>query len=443
MLFRSTGLVALLGLADAFTPQARDDEGGWETRYTATGVQEVAAAAATALTSSPTSHVKGKAFDRIAIIYFENQNYDKAYGDRTYPTLLFCYTELSADSFLANFKWFSKKGITLTNYFAATHPSQPNYMAGIAGDYFGMNHDDFLRSPLNVSTVIDLLATKNISWAHYQEDAPYSGYEGMSYVNRDNGANDYVRKHNPAIMHDSVAHYEQRLSQVKNLSLSDASRSMFHKDLKANTLPQWMFITPNMTSDGHDSSVTTAGVWCRKFLEPLLDDKNFMQRTMVLITWDESEVYTIRNNILGILLGDAIPKHLVGTEDHHFYNHYSEIATVSANWDLPTLGRWDVGANVYKWVAERTGDRLRRFCSDRQFLSYYWNQSYAGTFNDKTQDQRRIPAPNLALDKSFSGRRILQSVKDTWAGSKAPTYYKDDIKAADFLHPPKGYEIEK
>jgi hypothetical protein len=31
-----------------------------------------------------TSNVPGKAFDRIAIIYFENQDYDKSYGDCMY-----------------------------------------------------------------------------------------------------------------------------------------------------------------------------------------------------------------------------------------------------------------------------------------------------------------------------------------------------------------------
>lgn len=57
---------------------------GWETRYTATGAKEVAEAAATAKTSSPRSCVKGKAFDRLVIVYFENQNYAKAEGDRTF-----------------------------------------------------------------------------------------------------------------------------------------------------------------------------------------------------------------------------------------------------------------------------------------------------------------------------------------------------------------------
>ena len=39
---------------------------------------------------------------------------------------------------LANLAYFAKKGILLSNHFAATHPSQPNYAAAISGDYFGM-----------------------------------------------------------------------------------------------------------------------------------------------------------------------------------------------------------------------------------------------------------------------------------------------------------------
>lgn len=69
--------LALTGLTCAKTTET-----SWATKYTATDTAGVAAAAATAKTSSPTSKVKGRAFDRIAIIYFENENYDKALGDR-------------------------------------------------------------------------------------------------------------------------------------------------------------------------------------------------------------------------------------------------------------------------------------------------------------------------------------------------------------------------
>ncbi|OAA55126.1 Phosphoesterase family [Cordyceps fumosorosea ARSEF 2679] len=378
----------------------------------------LALAGLSAAATVETSSVKGKAFDRFVIIYFENQNYDKAFGD-------------------PNFTWLANKGITLTNYFAATHPSQPNYMASIAGDYFGLDGDGVVDSPAEVATVIDLLESKNISWAHYEEDMPYTGYTGSSYKNS-RGRNDYVRKHNPAIMHKSVSDSTDRLSRVKNMSNIDTSRSSFHTDLENNALPQWMFITPNMTSDGHDSSVTTAGTWCRWFLEPLLTNSNFMQNTLVLVTWDESESYSIRNNILGILVGDAVPSQLVGTTDASFYSHYSEIATVSANWDLPTLGRWDVGANVYQMVANKTGDTIRTWDNATEFQSYYWNDAYGGYFN--SNDNLPIPAPNLSLDSNtFNGRHILQSVKDTWANSDAPTYYTDSIKVSDSQHPPPGF----
>ena len=53
-----------------------------QTQYTATSPADVYAAQATALTKSPTSHVSGKAFDRIAIIWLENTDYSMAAGDR-------------------------------------------------------------------------------------------------------------------------------------------------------------------------------------------------------------------------------------------------------------------------------------------------------------------------------------------------------------------------
>lgn len=301
-----------------------------------------------------------------------------------------------------------------------------------------MNNDNFNRADRNVSTVFDLLDTRGISWAAYQEDMPFSGFEGMAWVNQQNGANDYVRKHDPPIFFDSVTSSEQRLSQVKNLSMVYPERSQFHKDLKANKLPQWLFCTPNMTSDGHDESVTTAGAWNRKFLEPLLEDKNFMNNTLVLVTWDENETYTQKNRILGILLGDAIPKELVGTTDSNFYNHYSELATVEANWDLPTLGRWDVGANVYKFVADKTNSVIRQWSNTSTVPDRYFNQSYAGFFNSKTAKQ--YPKPNLALDENAAGRKILESIKATWKDSKAPTYYEDTVQVSDGLNPPPGYK---
>lgn len=86
---------------------------------TATSTASVYAAAATAKTESPTSHVSGRAFDRFVTIWLENTDYTKAIAD-------------------PNLAWLATQGITLSNYFGVTHPSEPNYCASIGGDNFGM-----------------------------------------------------------------------------------------------------------------------------------------------------------------------------------------------------------------------------------------------------------------------------------------------------------------
>lgn len=328
--------------------------------------------------------------------------------------------------------WLASKGITLENYFGQTHPSEPNYVASHGGDYFGMDNDDLNFIDANISTIVDLLEEKDISWAEYQEDMPYSGFEGYTWVNQETGANDYVRKHNPAIIYNANSENADRLSVIKNLTL-------FYEDLEHNTLPQWMFITPNMTSDGHDTSVTVAGEWTRNFLTPLLNDTRFMNNTLVLVTFDENSSYAIQNRVLAILLGDVIPAHLIGTTDANFYNHYSDIATVEANWDLNTLGRWDVGANVFSLVANKTGDVVREWDESTfgPLDGRYYNQSYDGVFNDAPSFPV-YPAPNLDIE-SPSGRKVSPAIKAKWVGSTSPDYYSDVVEVADGLNPPALY----
>jgi acid phosphatase len=373
----------------------------------------LAASGALAASTRGYAKVPGKAFDRFVVIWLENTDYDKAAGD-------------------PNLAWLAKKGITLSSYYAVTHPSQPNYCAAIGGDYFGMNHDDFTLFPKNISTIIDALEDKGVSWAEYMEDMPSVGYKPMEYLNQETGANDYVRKHNPAV--NFGANYNKpRLHQMKPLTY-------FFQDLKANNLPQWMFITPNMTSDGHDSSVTVAGTWTRTFLEPLLDDANFMDNTLVLVTFDENDSYPKQNNVFAILLGDAVPKHLVGTTDHSYYNHYSEMATVEANWDLHHLGRFDAGANVFDFVAKQTGDEVRAWTHSPKFDKMYFNESYAGREYDEKK-YANVPWPVPNPDLKINGRTTLPTVAKKWRNAEEKAYYKGTVEIYDGLHPPPGYGV--
>lgn len=64
--------------------------------------------------SSSAALVPGTLFDRIVVIVLENQDYAAA----------------SQDPYLSS---LSSNGALLTNYMAISHPSEPNYLAIIAG----------------------------------------------------------------------------------------------------------------------------------------------------------------------------------------------------------------------------------------------------------------------------------------------------------------------
>ncbi|KAH9474489.1 Acid phosphatase [Psilocybe cubensis] len=351
--------------------------------------------------------VPGIVFDRFISIWLENTDSTDAQAD-------------------PNFAALTQQSLRLTNYFAVTHPSEPNYVASVGGEYFGMQNDNLNRIPANISTIVDLLEEKGISWAEYQEDMPETGFQGFQQL-APSGANDYVRKHNPLIIYDSVANSTTRSANIKNFTL-------FEQDLASNNIPQWLFITPNMTNDGHDTNITFASSWARGFLEPLLKNPHFNgPKTLILLTFDESGSDGIQNRVDSILLGNAVPKHLIGTEDSSFYTHYSGIATIEANWNLHTLGRYDVGANVFSFVAEKTGDKLRTL-ENPPLSETFLNASYPGVFN--TGPKAPLPIPNTRL--VVNGRFVHPKVVEIWGSPalQSCTTYTDSVQVPSLANPP-------
>jgi phospholipase C len=180
--------------------------------------------------SNGTAHfspvVEGKAFDRFIQIWLENTDYQ---------------TAASA----AQFQKLASQGLLLTSFHGVTHPSEPNYIASVGGDFFGLGDDNYYNIPSNISTVVDLLEAKNISWAEYQENmpteaSPVYSYASTNYLNASApNYSYYQRKHNPLVIYDSVGKNASRMPFIRNFN-------DFANDLSNATLPQWMFVTPNM-----------------------------------------------------------------------------------------------------------------------------------------------------------------------------------------------------
>ncbi|KAK6097042.1 hypothetical protein MT418_002683 [Batrachochytrium dendrobatidis] len=243
------------------------------------------------------------AFDRFGVIVLENQDFDAAMEDP------YMGTELR------------KKGMLLTNYHALTHPSQPNYLAMISGSTSGV----FMDFPANINrkTIVDLMEAKNVSWKTYQEDYPGNCYTGTSQ-----GL--YYRKHNPFITFTTISKNPARCAKIVN-------SNQLLTDIKAEQVPQYFFYTPNINNDGHNTDITTASNWLKNFLEPLLANPYF-DRTVFLVTFDENDwllPWFDNNQIYSLLVGKPVKPN---TSDNTEYNHYSQMTTVQARWDLGSLG---------------------------------------------------------------------------------------------------------
>jgi hypothetical protein len=184
---------------------------------------------------------------------------------------------------------------------------------------------------------------------------PSCSYTSQNYVNTSApGYVYYVRKHNPTMIYDSVASVPSRLAKHRNFN-------DFAADVNASALPQWMFVTPNMVDDGHDTSVDYAASWLQYWLVPLLSNPNFNDNnTLVVLTFDENESYTENNCVLALLLGGAVPRSAWGTTDSTYYTHYSLLSTVEANWGLGSLGRGDTNKYVSRSLSLHSHARLTK-----------------------------------------------------------------------------------
>lgn len=136
-----------------------------------------------------------------------------------------------------------------------------------------------------------------------------------------------------------------------------------------------------------------------------------MQPSGPASSYDETEDYSEPNRIVSLLLGNAVKDSLRGSEDNTFYTHYSVLSTAENNWDLPNLGRFDVGANVFELVAGVTGYTNK----DPPNIATVNNSvSYPGALNrNHTTRLTTIPSPNMQL-VGAGGQPVLLSVRQQW-----------------------------
>lgn len=146
----------------------------------------------------------------------------------------------------------------VNEFFALTHPSQPNYIGLIAGDTLGVDSDD--NYDLDQTMLGDLLNKAGKTWKVYAED--YPGNAQNCYLER--RQNTFVRKHVPFLSFTSV---QNDLKKCANIVPAEKH---FTKDIAANALPTFSLYIPNMDNDGHDTDAAYADRALRNVFSPIV-----------------------------------------------------------------------------------------------------------------------------------------------------------------------------
>jgi hypothetical protein len=233
-------------------------------------------------------------FKHIVVVVEENHSYSQVAFSRQAPYL----TSLAA------------AGVRMTNSYAVTHPSQPNYLALFTGSTFGINNDSCPHHLSGPTLASDLRAVGD-SFAGYSESLPRAGFAGC-----DSGL--YARKHAPWVNFGLPAAVNQPFSAFPH----DFAR-----------LPTVAFVIPNLDHDMHNGSVRQADRWLSTNLSSFAD-WSVRHDSLLIVTFDEGADGST-NRILTVLYGaDLMP----GTDGTRV-THYSVLRTIEDAYQLRPIGK--------------------------------------------------------------------------------------------------------
>lgn len=258
-------------------------------------------------------------WDKIFVIMFENHGYNQVQGNSY-------WTSIMKDSF------------QLVNYHGVTHPSQPNYVAMIAGSYFTCTSDS--NCNLKQSNLADLIEGKRLTWRSYQENYVPGANGDCNLATSINS--EYYRKHNPFMSFTDITSNLTRCQYI-------VTETQFQTDVQKNALPDFSFYTPNIDNDSHDQSLDYSGQyltnWLAKYYTPYTASGKAFANTLFMVTFDEDEG-SEGNHVVAFFRGPgATPGKSQNTTTS--YSHYSFTRFIEDNWSLGSLGTNDATSTSF------------------------------------------------------------------------------------------------
>ncbi len=238
----------------------------------------------------------------------ENQEYSSIVGSKQAPYL---------NSLIARY------GVA-TDFYAETHPSEPNYIALTSGGLQGTDSDGYYN--LSAPNLFDQIEAAGKTWHVYAQGYPggcFAGSVSAVVVDGPGAAGEYARKHNPAISYASIVHDPARCARITHLAGFDPAAADFE------------FIVPNQINDMHSSSTAAGDIFLRTFVPEITGSAAF-GNSVLFITWDEGDTNDNGGGHIATII--ASPNMPPGSHFDGPATHYSMLRTIELAWGLPFLG---------------------------------------------------------------------------------------------------------
>ena len=234
-----------------------------------------------------------------------------------------------------------------TNYMdSGVHPSLPNYLTLVSGapQYGGLVDLDPTTNPFPVSqpNLGTQLEAANVKWRAYQES--------MSTPCKLSASGSYAPKH------DGFLYFTDQQMGANNLCANtNVAYTQFATDLATDTY-RYMWITPNLTDDGHDPSndpvaaLKTCDTWLSQEVPKILASTAYKNGGVLFITWDEAEGRNGDNpdQVPMIIVSTKIKS--AGMKSATAYSHKSYLATVEDLLKLPRLTTVASASNLLEFL---------------------------------------------------------------------------------------------
>ena len=211
------------------------------------------------LASAPSSFARAEqpmpSYDHIFVIVEENHTADQILGSGRAPT----------------FDRLAREYGSATQFFAEAHPSEPNYVAMLGGDTFGIRDDDafyckpdmdaegcpssgsddYVDHTTASQAFTDQLADRKLAWKGYFEDIPAPGsllWRSPAVDLPAPGKPEalYASKHNGFMNFKSVQDDPRRAEKIVGFDTLAA-------DIASGVMPNFALIVPNQCNDMHGS----------------------------------------------------------------------------------------------------------------------------------------------------------------------------------------------